>query len=132
MHKLQLFSEITYSEIRECHICIPRILSMLCEGNTCRIKQKEEANKREKMRDTGREQCQTCHYKGLCIRATLPGGNMKEEGQIWTFHQDWGQVGWREKNLEPRCIRNVESSEIYFVFSCGEACIIISQCLLSD
>lgn len=29
------------------------------------------------------------------------------------------------KNPEPKCIRNVESSEVYFVFSCGEACIII-------
>lgn len=90
VHKLQYVSTITSSEIRECLVCFPTVPSIACEGNTSKIKQKREGNKRGggKERNTRKT---ICHYKGLLLRATLSRRNREGKRQVWTFYQDWSE-----------------------------------------
>lgn len=90
VHKLQYFHKITYSEIREYHVCIPTFPRIVCEGNTSNIKQKK-GNKGGWMGETRRGRHQICQYKQLLLRAPLPRGNIEGKRQAWVFHQDFSE-----------------------------------------
>lgn len=90
VHKLHYFSKITSSEIRECLVCIPTVPSIACEGNTSKIKQKREGNKRGRIREKQAEgSTGSVATKDCFLEQHYPEERGKKAA--WTFHQDWGE-----------------------------------------